>query len=412
MTPDATSSDAEQDRTMLLSMFHANPATLEAGIFSTDRKFLVGMQRYARDIPASLITVHPRLLPDERIMDPVSVPFDALPYRVAVVDTDAVWRPAVHEMTRLREVVAASDLVYHGFFNVGPLCSALGVPEVLVAEFDCQTSITSATVDARNPLVKLVRGVRAWRQHQGLMPAVRRALSVHCNGYPVHAELSPLNPHCVLFLDSRMDARDVIAEHRLVRRLAERPGRLRLLYSGRYEHMKGASDVVSVGLACLARGMDIELHLYGQGRQAALMREQAAASKGRIQVHDAVPFPELIEISRGFDVFVCCHVQNDPSCTYLESFGAGLPVVGYGNRMWRGLHSDAGAGVVTPMGDVPAVVDALKAYADDETMLAQHSHAARNFALAHCFEKEFEKRVSDLARCLAECTRTDRASPA
>ena len=108
--------------------------------------------------------------------------------------------------------------------------------------------------------------------------------------------------------------------------------------------MKGAADVVRTGLECLKRGIDIELHCYGEGSLSNEMCRLATPAPGTITIHDAVPYPELVEISRTFDAFVCCHVQNDPSCTYLEALGAGLPIIGYANRMWSRLQKASGAG--------------------------------------------------------------------
>jgi colanic acid/amylovoran biosynthesis glycosyltransferase len=109
-----------------------------------------------------------------------------------------------------------------------------------------------------------------------------------------------------------------------------------LLYSGRYEPMKGAHDAVLVAVECLRRGLNVEMHCYGQGNLRDAM-ERTATGWNRIHIHDPIPYPELVQLSQSFDLFVCCHVQGDPCCTCLESFGTGLPIVGYANRMWRRL---------------------------------------------------------------------------
>ena len=162
--------------------------------------------------------------------------------------------------------------------------------------------------------------------------------------------------------------------------------------------MKGTDDALRAGLECLRRGLDVEMHLYGQGSLRAQLQQLAgqAAPPGRIHVHDAVPFPELARIARTFDVFVCCHVQSDPSCTYLESFGAGLPIVGYGNRMWRRLAEHSGAGYVTPMGRPASIAAAIQRLASDPAALADLSAKALAFAREHCFEREFAKRTDAL----------------
>jgi colanic acid/amylovoran biosynthesis glycosyltransferase len=382
----------------MLTMFHPNAALIEGDQFVVDRKFLTGMQHNVKGIKSPLATVHPRLTAAETIMDRVSVPLRSLPYAVSVIETDWRWRPLPHEAARLRELVARSTLAYYGFFDVSALCKQFDVPEVLMLEFDLLTSLRVNTVEAVGPLRKLASGARTVRDFVSLIPAIRRAESVQCNGPPVHAEMARLNPQRrLLYLDSRMSSDNVIDESALMRRLAHRtPGKLRLLYSGRYAPMKGAVDVVRVGLEALRQGLDIELHTYGQGPQGDEMRSLAAAADGRIQVHDAVPYPELVELSRGFDVFVCCHVQSDPSCTYVESFGSGLPIVGYANRMWRGLRRASKVGVESPMHQPQQVVEALRMYASQPQRLQADSLAARNFAREHCFEAEFGKRIDDL----------------
>jgi colanic acid/amylovoran biosynthesis glycosyltransferase len=382
----------------MLTMFHANAALIEGDRFVVDRKFLTGMQRYSQDIKSPLTTVHPRLTATETIMDRVSVPLRSLPYAVSVIEADWRWQPLPHEAARLRDLVANTKLAYYGFFDVSALCKQLGVPEVLVLEFDLPTNLRVCTVEAAGPLRKLVGGARALRDFVSQIPAMRRALSVQCNGFPVYDEMALFNPRRrLLYLDSRMSSDSIIDESALMQRLASRnPDKLRLLYSGRYAAMKGAVDVVRVGLEALRQGLDIDLHTYGQGAQADEMRSLAAASRGRIQVHDAVPYPRLVELSRGFDVFVCCHVQSDPSCTYLESFGSGLPIVGYANRMWRGLRRASNLGVESPLRQPRQVVEALRMYLSQPQRLQADSLAARNFARDHSFEAEFGKRTDDL----------------
>src|SRR6185312_8722995 len=168
----------------------------------------------------------------------------------------------------------------------------------------------------------------------------------------------PHNPNRLFYLDSRLSEDRLIPPEQLASRLGSRTGRpLRLLYSGRYERMKGADDAVKVALECLRRGLDVEMHCYGQGNLRADMEALAAtaARPGRIRINGSVPYPELVKIAQTCDIFVCCHIQSDPSCTYLESLGAGLPIVGYDNGMWRRLCGESGAGYSSPLGNPGAV---------------------------------------------------------
>jgi glycosyltransferase involved in cell wall biosynthesis len=162
--------------------------------------------------------------------------------------------------------------------------------------------------------------------------------------------------------------------------------------------MKGAADAVRVAVECIRGGLDVEMHCYGQGSERAEMDRLAALAdaNGRIHIHDAVTYPELVERSRSFDVFVCCHIQNDPSCTYIESFGAGLTVVGYANAMWRRLSEEAGVGFSSPMHDPSAVAETIRKISNNQGTLRAMSERARRFALEHCFEREFKHRTDDL----------------
>jgi glycosyltransferase involved in cell wall biosynthesis len=252
---------------------------------------------------------------------------------------------------------------------------------------------------------RAVRAARcAWKYATRAIADMRGAHSLHCNGYPIYEAARHHNANRLLYLDSRMSADMVMPREELAARLATRTKRpLRLLFSGRYERMKGADDALRVAVECLRRGLDIEMHCYGQGSLRGEMERIAAKAErpARIFINDAVPYTELVSISRTFDIFVCCHIQSDPSCTYLESFGAGLPVVGYGNRMWRRLCETSGAGYVSPIGRPEKAADNVARLLSHPEVLAAMSDKALAFARLHCFESEFRKRIDALNCAIA-----------
>jgi hypothetical protein len=67
---------------------------------------------------------------------------------------------------------------------------------------------------------------------------------------------------------------------------------------------------------------------------------------GRVRLHGAVDFDTaLVPFTRtGADMFLGCHRQSDPSCTYLEATGCGVAIAGHDNRIWSGLNAAAEAG--------------------------------------------------------------------
>jgi colanic acid/amylovoran biosynthesis glycosyltransferase len=205
----------------------------------------------------------------------------------------------------------------------------------------------------------------------------------------------------LFYFAPRLPATMVMSADALEARLQGLPGRrVRMMFSGRYERMKGAVDAVQAAAACLARGLDVEMDTYGQGSQAEAMRAVAAGSGGRIRVHDAIPFPELVKKTHAADLFICCHIQSDPSCTYLESMGAGLPIVGYANRMWTSMAEQSHAGVVTPVNTPDAVADAVQQILATPGALEDASRRAQRFATEHAFEIEFRRRTDAINAAL------------
>jgi colanic acid/amylovoran biosynthesis glycosyltransferase len=385
-----------------VTMVHSNPALIEQGRLRIDRKFHVGMLSYARNIVAPITTLHPLLRPGQSIMDAIEVPLSELPYAVMPFETDASYQLLPSEAARMREQIARSSLVYGSGMGCERIASEFGVPYIMVLEYDLQTQLTMATCDLRSRLRRSVRRARCMSRYvTDCLRPVRRARAVHCNGYPIYEALQSHNENRLLYLDSRMSAAMVMTEDALADRLKQRTNRsLKLLYSGRYERLKGADDSVRVAVECLRRGLDVEMHCYGQGSLRPVMCQLAQEFQSRIQIHDAVPYPELVQISRSFDAFVCCHIQNDPSCTYLEAFGSGLPIVGYANRMWDGLCRASGAGLTSPVGRPGGVADSIQRLADDPQLLRVLSERALQFAREHCFEEEFSKRVQGIRAAL------------
>jgi glycosyltransferase involved in cell wall biosynthesis len=362
------------------------------------------MEKYVENIKSCpILSVHPQAASDSLIMDPIEVPCSQLNYQVLIVKTDASSRPVAGQSAHLHDQIKRSKLVYGGGFGATRMAWAMGVPYILILEYDLRTQIVVTTTQVSSVLRRGVRTVRCVSNYTMGISGVRRAYALHCNGYPVYDESRLFNKKRLLYFDSRMSEDMLIQEAMLDARLSSHRGRpLRLLYSGRYDPMKGATDAVRVARECLRRGLNIEMHCYGQGNSRSEMLNIASdpICHGKVYVHDAIPYPDLVEISRGFDLFICCHIQSDPSCTYLESFGAGLPIVGYDNRMWSRLREDSLAGLSSPIGDPGCVAENIERLLSDDGTLVEISKRARKFAAEHTFQTEFKRRTDDLNAAL------------
>ena len=389
----------------MITMIHANRVRVDGETLLVNRKFHLGMQHYLSAISHPIVSIHPESDGSENTMDMVEVPLKGLGYGVMAINGGSNATKAAQDASRMADQIRSSRLVYGGGMGSEALCAGAGVPQIAVLEYDLATQIKVSTSQVTNPLRKASRALKVSVGYIKGIANLRRSAGIHCNGYPTFDATAAYNANRLLYLDSRMYESMVISEAQLEARL-NRPNNapLKLLFSGRYDPIKGALDAVRVGLACVAQGMDIELHCYGQGSQRDEMLRLASQpnARGRIHIHQAVTYPELVEIARDFDLFVCCHVQSDPSCTYLESFGSGLPIVGYANTMWRRLSEESQAGLCTPLHQPDRVVGDVKRLVADSGMRHLMSRRARAFALAHAFEREFKLRTDDIKRTLEQ----------
>jgi glycosyltransferase involved in cell wall biosynthesis len=333
-------------------------------------------------------------------MDAVEWPVRELPYQVLVLDTADLFAPPAAELARLRELIGRSRLVAGYGFRCEALAREAGVPYIMVLEYDLATQIAMATGGRIRGLRDVYRALWCFRRYWlEEVPAMRRAQSLHCNGYPVYEATRRVNARRLLYLDSRLQAEQVIPEADLTRRLAGRRGRaLRVLYSGRFERVKGALEAVEAALRAARSGAPLEFVAYGQGSLCDDMRSvtDLAPAGSSIAVRDAIPFPDLVRVARTFDVALACNTQHDPSCTYVESMGSGLPVLGYANRMLRRLVEHSGGGAVVTIGDVSALAAAISGLANDAGRLESWSWRAREFGAAHTADVAMRARVQAL----------------
>jgi colanic acid/amylovoran biosynthesis glycosyltransferase len=392
-----------------LLLIHNNPIFLADGRLRVDRKFHEGMLNYGAHIRAPMTTLHPLAAAGHRIMDPVEVPLAELPYQVIGVHLNHRGQVLPSATAAVSAATAQASLVVGYGYGSGAIAKRQGKRYIAALEYDLPTQLIVTRSLAKDPLRSLVAQARCLQSWYGeMVPTMRAAHAIHCNGYPMHAQSAAYNTNRLLYLDSRMSRDMVITVDALRARLQGLRGRdgtmrrpLRLVYSGRYEPMKGSLDAVQAAVACQRMGLDVEMDTWGQGGLAPQMRAVAAMSAGRIRVHDTIAFPDLVQQTHAADVFVCCHIQGDPSCTYLESMGAGLPVAGYANAMWNAMAPDSRAGVISARNTPQALAQSIVDLVRKPMALEEASFAAQAFASAHAFEIEFERRTDAINAALA-----------
>jgi len=372
--------------------------------FRLDQKFHAGMLDYARRLRGPLACILPHMTSAEadRPAGTVTVPAAGLPYRVhevSGVDGGAADQRVIDEVLDGAALACIGEATWLNS-TVARGCRRRRIPYVVTTECTLRTTIDIMRAETPSPLRRLVRGVRLRWAGRARRELMAHAAELHANGFPTFQELAAVNQRRLLFFDTRATACDLLPEAAVRQRvagLADRPPRL--IFSGRYVPIKGALDVVRAGLELLRLGLDLRLDTYGEGplrdEMRALVRRAGAGDL--IRVHDAIPYrPDLIERTREADLFLACHVQGDPSCTYLETFACGVPVAGYANEMWGALQRHTGGGVTAPVGAPRRLAEVAAALLADRARLLEASLAARAFAAANTMEAAWQDRAAHL----------------
>lgn len=287
------------------------------------------------------------------------------------------------------------------------LGAAIPAPLVYAVEY---------TLETRLRIVALERG-RSWprklwsmlwnlRMEARRRRALRRAAGMQANGYPAFDAYRRLNPAPMLYLDGRMRLDMMASADEMAARAARlrAGGPLRITHSGRLETLKGAQDLLPVARALRRGGVPFTLDIFGAGSLAAEIAAQLPEFDGAVRLHGPVDFESALVpwLRANADVFLSCHRQSDPSCTYLETMGCGVPVLGYDNAMWRRLQQESRCGWRAPMGRPAGLADALARLAGAREEVVEHAARALAFAQQHDCDTEFARRMEHLrARCAA-----------
>jgi len=357
------------------------------------RKFVDGMSRYASlwNGPVRCLARPATTVSDN--LDNIEVRAGSVPFDVDVLDFASDDLP--RSMSRAAVIVGSVGYMQN---HVSILGRRLGIPVVYVTEYSLRTRLQLARAEVSNPVRLVKRSMWEARQERRQRHALQLAQGIQCNGTPTFDAYRDLTANSLLYFDTRatedMIASDEVLSRRL-RTLSTRPP-LRLAFSGRLIPMKGVEHLVRVAEALRARNVALELRIYGSGSSETVLRSEIERLGLQSQVHleGSLEFAaELVpRIRDSTDLFVCCHGQGDPSCTYLETLACGVPIVGYANEAWSGLLKHVHAGQAVPVNDTEALADCIAQAACDDR-LRVWSQAGLNFARRHSFEKTFARRV-------------------
>lgn len=380
-----------------LVIYATAPSQQRADGLWLDAKFVQGMERHVAEWPGPVSVV----LRDLGASVPFGVhcPPGSLGFDLAVIPRGAPIAPCLADDT----VLLAATADDHEALDFAQVVRPRGVKLVYVLEYTLGTRLRIVHMDQSRGKVRRLRSA-LWtlQQERRLRRALRAADAVQFNGFPARDAYQTLVRDAHLYLDNRLSA-DMMATSEEMRARADRLRRgvpLRLIHSGRLEPMKGTQDLLPVMDRLTALGVDATLDIYGTGSIEATLRAGLERFDGRVRLHAPVDFArELVPINRTqADVFLSCHRQSDPSCTYLEAMGCGLAVAGYDNAMWRGVQARSGGGTAVRLGDAAALAGTIAAWDQDRDALIAASAKARSFAADHDFDRVFSARMAHWRR--------------
>ena len=369
------------------------PATLEpSGNFWLDVKFVEGVREMRKwwDGPVRVLapTAPKAVVPFGSYFDREELEFDL-----------HVGDPSSFQDELAGAAAVMSPLDSYDQLSIPVEASRRGTTSIIIAEISFANQLRLTLRDAGSAFgkAKTVAWQLGMERHR--RRAVRHAAGMQCNGVPSYEAYGPYNDDSICFFDTRVRAEQFAtpADMEARRGRAARDEPLNLVFSGRFETIKGADRLIPTFARMVRDGSRANLHLFGTGSLEAGMRRQIAAAslEGRVIMHGSVPFEDglLPWMRENADVFLCAHPQSDPSCTYMETLSSGVPIVGYANAAFSGMAEAGPVGWSVPVHDDAAMAETVRGLEGDRHALAEMSGRVLAFARGHSFEATMARRI-------------------
>ncbi len=370
------------------------PAAARGDGFFLDIKMVEGLALYARLWGGPVRCAI-------RAGDPAQIAFGRdyaaadLPFEVAFIDPDAT---GIGALTRDAAVVLAAGDNHRDL----PVPGLTDVPVVFIIEYTLKTRLRIIAIEQGRSLAALKNAVWTILTERRRRRAFAGSAGLQANGQPGYDAYRRSSPSILRYFDSRLtDDQQIAATALDAKQRAMRTSKpLRIVFSGRLETMKGADHLVRVAVELRRAGTPFTLDIYGDGvLRPAMQQAIVAAGLGdQVVLHGKVPFDAVLVplMKERVDLFLCCHRQDDPSCTYLETLSCGVPIVGYDNAAFAGVLALGDVGIAVPMDDPAAAARAIAVLADDRGRLAAMADAAAAIGRDHSFERTFAARIDHL----------------
>jgi glycosyltransferase involved in cell wall biosynthesis len=375
------------------------PGVRTADGYFLDEKAVTGLTHYADCWPGRLRAIF-RTGPRSDISFGKDYAASSLPFSIELLPAGVDFDPSLLADAAL--VSASGDNYRH--FPLARLCEELSVPLVYTIENVLETRLRILALEKRDHFSKFKTAIWTLLSERQRRQAFRRAAGLQANGIPAARAYRRSTADMLLYFDTRLPIGLMATEDEIDRKTSRlmvgQP--LRLGFSGRLEPLKGPDHLIEVAQLLKGAKMPFSLDIYGSGSLEGAMRQQIVASglENAVTVHPALDFATglIPRFRQTIDLFLCCHRQADPSCTYMEAMGCGVAMFGYGNKALAGLLGLAPAGRAVREGSPSALAHALIGIDGQRRELSAMLYEARDFSRANAFEATFQRRLDHFIR--------------
>lgn len=273
-----------------------------------------------------------------------------------------------------------------------------GTPVVFTSEQDLRIRFDIQLLAERGLFRRARVAAGIVRRERVVRRLARAAAGLQCNGFAAWNGYARYNENAILFHDHRMTTEDV-----------ERAGRssgwdgrraLQLGFSGRLIDIKGPRYFIELAERLSDIRPEIGLHVLGTG---ALEHALKATAGKNVVFHGFLDFDTQWKefVRDNIDVMILPHVQGDPSCTYFEAMGCGVPILGFHNQMLTPLVRRHSIGWTVPQKDVAALAEVVTNIVAEPNPWKIARDNALSFMREHDFDTVSRQRITHL-RSLVE----------
>ncbi|MEP4037093.1 hypothetical protein, partial [Pseudophaeobacter sp.] len=226
-----------------LLVISSAPATLLDGKPFLDAKFVEGMRFYSDlwDGPVSCLLKRR----DNTFPFGKSYEQDQLPFKIRLLPVNKTI--GVEEINESDVILCGGD--NHEHLHLADIYREAQKKLVFTIEQHPETRRQIIFLDpVRSLPKKLYSQLWAMKQERRRRRAFRKADGIQANGYPALSVYRPMNANTMMYLDNRVGENLLATENEMKARENRlmSGGPLRLVHSGRLEHLKGSHDLVPI----------------------------------------------------------------------------------------------------------------------------------------------------------------------